>query len=77
MGVAMVEVEMVVVEMAVEMAVEMVAVAMVVELAVVMVVVEMGVEMGVAMVVEEMVKDAQGGKPGKAPEVGVLSTVHA
>ena len=33
--------------------------------------------MGVAMVVEEMVKDAQGGKPGKAPEVGVLSTVHA
>jgi hypothetical protein len=42
-----------------------------------MVVVEMGVEMGVAMVVEEMVKDAQGGKPGKAPEVGVLSTVHA
>jgi hypothetical protein len=40
-------------------------------------VVEMGVEMGVAMGVEERVKDAQGGKPGKAPEVGVLSTVHA
>ena len=51
------------------MAVEMVVVEMAVEMAVEMV--------AVAMVVEEMVKDAQGGKPGKAPEVGVLSTVYA